>query len=56
MEALDGDESFADILMADDRIAANFSRERIEELADPEAYTGVAAQLARRTVERSRDR
>jgi 3-carboxy-cis,cis-muconate cycloisomerase len=56
MEALDGDGSFADVLLADDRIAANFSRERIESLTDPEAYTGVAAQLARRTVERSRDR
>jgi 3-carboxy-cis,cis-muconate cycloisomerase len=54
MEALDSDRSCADILLEDDRISDAFSRERIEELTDPEAYTGVAAELTRRTVERSR--
>ena len=56
MAALDGEATLAEALLADDRVAESYSRERIDELTDPEAYTGVSAELARRALDRSRRR
>lgn len=49
MAAFDGEDSFADLLLADDRI--DLPAERIAALTDPETYTGVSAELTRRAVE-----
>ena len=54
MAALDGEGSFADLLLADDRI--DLDAERVETLTDPETYTGVAAELTRRAVDSWRGR
>lgn len=56
MLALDGEASFADALLDDERVAAAFSREEIDDLTDPETYTGVSSTIARRALERSRKR
>jgi len=56
MAALDGETSLADALLEDEQVAAAFSAEEIAELTDPEAYTGLSAQLARRALEQSRAR
>lgn len=53
MEALQGDERFADALYDDPRVAEHLSRDRIEELTDPESYVGLSATLARRALDRS---
>lgn len=56
MRAFDGEISFADALLEDNRIMSVFSQECIAELTDPEAYTGVSAELARRTLNCSQTR
>lgn len=56
MAALDGEATFADALLANDQVSAAFSREQIDELTDPEAYTGISSTLARRALEQSRSR
>jgi 3-carboxy-cis,cis-muconate cycloisomerase len=56
MTAMDGEATFTDALLENDRIAAAFSHDRLEELTDPERYTGLSATLARRALDRSRDR
>lgn len=52
--ALDGEVSFVEALLENDRVAAAFDRADLDSLADPAAYTGEAATLARRALERSR--
>jgi adenylosuccinate lyase len=54
MEALHGDASFLDVLLADLRVNEHLGRNEIEVLLDPERYTGLAAQMARDVVSRSR--
>jgi adenylosuccinate lyase len=54
MEALRGDASFLDVLLADHRVNEHLGRNEIEMLLDPERYTGLAAQMAREVVSRSR--
>jgi adenylosuccinate lyase len=54
MEALHGDASFLDVLLADLRVNEHLGRNEIEMLLDPERYTGLAAQMARDVVSRSR--
>lgn len=56
MRALDGEASFAEALLKDERVTSSFSQERIEEATDPEAYTGVSGELAQRALDRSRAR
>ncbi len=52
--ALDGEGSFVDVLLENDSVAAAFSQAELENLADPAAYVGQSATLARRALERSR--
>jgi adenylosuccinate lyase len=54
MEALHGDASFLDVLLADPRVNEHLGRNEIEMLLDPERYTGLAALMARDVVSRSR--
>ncbi|MFB6311024.1 MAG: adenylosuccinate lyase family protein [Salinirussus sp.] len=54
--ALDGEASFVDALLENDSIAAAFSREELESMADPASYVGQSARLARRALEHSRAR
>lgn len=56
MSALDGQMSYADALLADERVASTLSEDRVRELLDPESYTGLSAELAERAVEASRAR
>jgi len=48
MAALDGEGSFAALLTDDDRVT--LSDDRIEELTDPTAYTGLSTRLTERAV------
>jgi adenylosuccinate lyase len=54
MDALHGDASFLDVLLADPRVNEHLGRNEIEMLLDPQRYTGLAAQMARDVVSRSR--
>jgi 3-carboxy-cis,cis-muconate cycloisomerase len=51
MAALDGEATFVEALLDDDRITAALSEAEIRDLVDPEAYTGLAPELARRTLD-----
>jgi adenylosuccinate lyase len=46
MAAVDSDESFLDLLLADDRVTDAVPPAELEALADPTDYTGVAEELA----------
>lgn len=50
MRAFEGRVSFADALLEDNRVTSVFSQEDINDLTDPESYTGISAELARRTL------
>lgn len=56
MQALDGEASFAEALLEDERVTSSFSRERIGEMTDPETYTGLSKELAQQVLDRSRTR
>jgi len=56
MTALDGETSYAEALLADDRVTAAFSEERVRELLSPESYTGLSERLAQRALRASRER
>ncbi|MFB6160927.1 MAG: adenylosuccinate lyase [Haloferacaceae archaeon] len=51
-EALSSERSFADCVRDDEQVNRVLSEERIEELTDPVNYTGPAARLVERAVER----
>ena len=54
MEALQGEASFRDVLLADPRVNEHLGRGEIEVLLDPERYPGLASQIARDVVSLSR--
>lgn len=54
IEALYGDREFPDLLKEDDRVTGVLSESEIDTLTDPTEYTGLAARITERTVERSR--
>jgi len=56
MATVDSDRTFREALADDDRITDALSEGELETLTDPTNYTGVSAELARRTVETSRSR
>lgn len=56
MEAYESDRSFEEILLDDGRVAEILSAEELAELTDPTRYTGLSNEIARRTVEDSRNR
>jgi 3-carboxy-cis,cis-muconate cycloisomerase len=45
---------FAELLMADPRVAAHLGRSEIEALLDPTAYTGLCGEMARAAARRAR--
>jgi len=49
-DALDSERSFEENLLADDRVTDVLSESEIEALTDPIEYTGVADEIAERTV------
>ncbi|MFH0916857.1 MAG: adenylosuccinate lyase [bacterium] len=54
MDAMRGEASFRDVLLADPRVNKYLGREEIEVLLDPERYVGLASQMARDVVSLSR--
>jgi adenylosuccinate lyase len=54
MRALQGEATFADVLAADPRVSSHLGRPEIERLLDPQRYTGLAAQITKQAVVRSR--
>lgn len=53
---MESDESFLETLLTDERITDVLSRDEIEQLTDPTAYTGSADVSSSRTLENSRER
>lgn len=51
-KALSGDLSFADALLAEPQVTANFQRAEIESLTNPANYLGSALEMARRLLAR----
>lgn len=51
MSAYRNDESFAELLKTDERVTAHLSATEIDELTDPQTYTGLARAFVDRTVE-----
>lgn len=47
--------SFADALLADPAVARSMTREQIDQLIDPENYTGLSEQIAREAAIRARE-
>lgn len=56
MAALEGGRDFGNALKNDERITGAISEERLAELSDPTAYTGLSGELVRRAVKNSRER
>ncbi len=56
MAALDGEQSYAEALLLDDRVSSVFSSAELEDLLNPESYTGLSAELAQRALKSSRAR
>lgn len=54
MDALQGDLSFRDVLLADPRVNKHLGRDEIEVLLDPDRYVGLASQMVRDVVSLSR--
>lgn len=53
--AATGAGSFVELLAADPRVTRHLTAERIAELTDPAAYTGMSAELARTQAQRARE-
>lgn len=47
---MEGDDDFASVLSADDRVTGHLTDEEIRALADPTAYTGVTGRLVDRAI------
>jgi adenylosuccinate lyase len=56
MAALDSEQSYAEALLSDDHVSSVFSAAELEDLLDPESYTGLSAELAKRALDASRAR
>lgn len=55
MDAIEGEQSFGELLLADERVGDALSPAEVASLTDPTNYTGVADVLATRGVEQSRE-
>jgi adenylosuccinate lyase len=53
MKAHDSGETFKEALLADARITTHLSLERIEDLLNPEKYTGLSLELVDRLIEKN---
>ena len=50
-----GDHGFGDLLSKDDRVSAHLTTQQIENLINPESYTGLCSQLAEAQSSRARE-
>lgn len=53
MKAHESGEAFKEALLADERVASHLGPEKIDQLLDPEKYTGLSLELVDRLIEKN---